>query len=95
MSFLDRALRASWRLVEHRLNLHGYAIEWVPREMLSGSNRLECTFEFAAAHLMLRKNPIFFISIGANDGVSNDPIWPFASRFGWEGLAVEPNPQWR
>lgn len=34
----------------------------------------------------------FFVNIGANDGVSNDPIWPLARRHGWSGLAVEPHP---
>jgi FkbM family methyltransferase len=32
----------------------------------------------------------FFVNIGANDGVSNDPIYPFLRRYGWSGLAVEP-----
>ena len=34
----------------------------------------------------------FFVNIGANDGVANDPIFPFAEERGWQGLAVEPDP---
>jgi FkbM family methyltransferase len=32
----------------------------------------------------------FFVNIGANDGVSNDPIYPFLRDHGWRGIAVEP-----
>lgn len=32
----------------------------------------------------------FFVNIGANDGVSNDPIYPFLREYGWRGIAVEP-----
>src|SRR5262245_26243946 len=32
----------------------------------------------------------FFVNIGANDGVSNDPIYPFLRDYGWRGIAVEP-----
>lgn len=34
----------------------------------------------------------FFVNIGANDGVLNDPIHPFVRRYGWRGIAVEPVP---
>jgi hypothetical protein len=33
-----------------------------------------------------------FVNIGANDGVLNDPCWPFIDRFGWSGVCVEPVP---
>ncbi len=32
----------------------------------------------------------FFVNIGANDGVSNDYIYPFLREFEWHGLAIEP-----
>ena len=32
----------------------------------------------------------FFVNIGANDGVTNDPIYPFLCRYSWAGIAVEP-----
>jgi hypothetical protein len=34
----------------------------------------------------------FFLNIGANDGVTGDPIYPFIERYGWRGIAVEPAP---
>lgn len=33
---------------------------------------------------------VFFVQIGAMDGVSYDPIHPFVKRLGWKGLLVEP-----
>jgi FkbM family methyltransferase len=35
---------------------------------------------------------VFFIEIGANDGVSFDPLRPYLKRPGWAGLMVEPVP---
>src|SRR5262245_27368062 len=32
----------------------------------------------------------FFVNIGANDGVSNDPIYPFLREHAWRGIVVEP-----
>jgi FkbM family methyltransferase len=37
-----------------------------------------------------RRPDFFFVNIGANDGVSNDPIYPFLQTYGWRGIAVEP-----
>ncbi len=34
----------------------------------------------------------FFVNIGANDGILNDPIYPFVAKYGWLGIAVEPVP---
>jgi hypothetical protein len=34
----------------------------------------------------------FFADLGANDGVCNDPIYPFVRKYGWKGLVVEPHP---
>ena len=32
----------------------------------------------------------FFVNIGANDGVSNDLIYPFLREYAWSGIVVEP-----
>jgi FkbM family methyltransferase len=34
----------------------------------------------------------FFVNVGANDGVMNDPIYPFVVKHGWRGIAIEPVP---
>ena len=38
------------------------------------------------------KKDIFFIQIGSNDGITNDPIHPFIKQYGWKGILVEPVP---
>lgn len=39
------------------------------------------------------RSPLRFIQIGANDGISCDPIREFIVRYSWTGLVVEPIPQ--
>ena len=34
----------------------------------------------------------FFVNVGANDGVTSDPIYPFIQKYGWTGIEVEPVP---
>ncbi|WP_018610998.1 FkbM family methyltransferase [Segetibacter koreensis] len=36
------------------------------------------------------KKDIFFLQIGSNDGVSNDPIHVYVKKNKWKGIAVEP-----
>jgi FkbM family methyltransferase len=45
-------------------------------------------FEFARAH-----HSVFILQIGANDGVTRDPIHWFINRYKWDGLLLEPVPQ--
>ncbi len=33
---------------------------------------------------------ISFVQIGANDGITNDPLYGFTSRYRWNGVVVEP-----
>jgi FkbM family methyltransferase len=54
---------------------------------------LNFDLEFVLAHLMLKKKDLFFIQIGANDGVTSDPLYKFVTEFGWSGIMVEPMPQ--
>jgi FkbM family methyltransferase len=35
---------------------------------------------------------MFFVNVGASDGLSNDPVYPFIRKYGWRGLLVEPVP---
>jgi FkbM family methyltransferase len=37
-----------------------------------------------------RKNNVFFINIGANDGITEDPIAKYVKKYQWEGIMVEP-----
>lgn len=35
---------------------------------------------------------VYFVQIGANDGLRNDPVREFVFEHGWEGVLVEPQP---
>lgn len=38
------------------------------------------------------QNPVHFLQVGAMDGQSYDPIYPFVRNYGWNGVLVEPLP---
>src|ERR1700681_618887 len=43
-------------------------------------------------NLLARKGKILFVQIGANDGIKNDPIHVYVRKYHWNGLLVEPMP---
>jgi FkbM family methyltransferase len=47
-------------------------------------------FLFALAR---RQKDVFFLEVGANDGVSEDMLHHFIKRYRWSGIALEPLPQ--
>ncbi len=49
-------------------------------------------FDLAIRDLMSRQPDIFFLQIGAHDGVSYDPIHHYVRQYHWNGLLVEPQP---
>lgn len=36
--------------------------------------------------------PVYFLQVGAMDGKSYDPIYPYVSQYGWHGILIEPLP---
>jgi hypothetical protein len=75
------------------LRQSGYSLRWVPPRVLSRLASIEVNFSMLAAHLMLTTAKPYFIGIGANDGVTHDPLYPFVRDFGWRGIMVEPIPE--
>jgi FkbM family methyltransferase len=81
------------KLLHNVLKRQGYSVQWLPQVMVDDeAARVPISLEFFVGHLMLFKPRPVFVEIGANDGVSNDPIFPFVERFGWTGIMVEPLP---
>ncbi|GGC41167.1 hypothetical protein GCM10011504_19540 [Siccirubricoccus deserti] len=81
-------------LLNTQLGRRGYSLKWRPPHLLSSRDQvIELSFATLAAHLMLTTPRPFFIGIGANDGVTHDPIFPFIRDFGWRGIMVEPIPE--
>lgn len=71
----------------------GYELTWKPPLLLSDQNAaLTFDLEFVIAHLMLAKKNLYFLQIGANDGVTVDPLHKFVTEYGWSGILVEPIP---
>ncbi|REG78327.1 FkbM family methyltransferase [Algoriphagus antarcticus] len=46
--------------------------------------------EFLSAYSLAKKGDFTVIQIGANDGISNDPIHKFIKRDNWKGVLLEP-----
>jgi FkbM family methyltransferase len=71
----------------------GYRVSWTPPASFhDGDSELVFDLEFVIAHLIIQKEDIFFLQIGANDGRCNDPLHKFVTRFGWRGILIEPQP---
>jgi len=68
----------------------GYVVQWRPKCVVRGKNQIPSDIEFALPHLLLCKRQSFFLSIGANDGKHNDPLYPFVEFCGLSGIALEP-----
>jgi FkbM family methyltransferase len=81
------AHRLKWAVAE-AAKQRGYRIE---RVVDVGDAKLN-VFELVARDLMRRIPDPFFLQIGAHDGVDDDPIHPLVTRYGWQGLLVEPQP---
>ncbi len=80
-------------VLNSQLRKFGYLLRWLPPAVLSQPDRtIEIDFAMLAAHLMLTTRRPYFIGIGANDGVTHDPLYPFVRDFGWRGIMVEPIP---
>lgn len=57
------------------------------------NSKLSLNPECVLAYLACQRTKVSFIQIGANDGVSNDPIRDHVLRCGWKGLLIEPDPR--
>lgn len=60
--------------------------------MLSGSPA-SVSAKVREAVRSLHHPGFLFVNVGANDGVSNDPVYPFILELGWGGIAIEPDPR--
>ncbi|MGH7153945.1 MAG: FkbM family methyltransferase, partial [Acetobacteraceae bacterium] len=89
---MPNLLKRGFRGLEAIARRYGYRVSWTPPAVLKSGRELSFDFEFAVAHLMLSRPEVFFVQIGANDGISNDPLHEFITRFRWEGVLIEPLP---
>jgi FkbM family methyltransferase len=66
-------------------------VKWRNREFVLGGNQVDINMFFTL--LSRESHPVFFIEIGANDGIKNDPVFPFVRKYQWKGILVEPLPK--
>jgi FkbM family methyltransferase len=80
--------RLAMRLLGQSVILKGflYRIWWLFPETLREQNLIRTTLKSLAQ----RNEPIFFINIGANDGLAGDPLREFIVTRKWSGILVEP-----
>jgi FkbM family methyltransferase len=63
-----------------------YRILWLLPESLREQNSVRSGLKLLAQ----TSQPVFFINIGANDGLAGDPLREFIVTRGWRGILVEP-----
>jgi len=90
----NRALAETTRetsLINLAIKQRGYELlnisEWKTTRSRSVSR---INFDFVAAFHLLKKQHLFFVQIGAFDGVSGDPIHNYVKAYSWSGVLVEP-----
>lgn len=92
-SFVRKGVDLSKKLI----NSFGIDIRRVQKEMphLTPVNTLALTLSDVLLKMVLRggKTQDFtFVQIGANDGLSNDPIRRYVIMYGFQGILIEPQP---
>ena len=76
-------------LLQRLLTLAGFRVE----RIIKPAQPID-VFELAVQKIALeRGESFFFVQVGANDGIGNDPIRKFIERHHWRGLLVEPQPK--
>ena len=72
-----------------RIKSFGYRLLWMlPERWRKQSLARTALLRLAAA----QGSQVFFMNIGANDGLSGDPLREFIFRYRWRGVLVEPVP---
>jgi FkbM family methyltransferase len=86
-----RQLREATR--ETELERLGYTVQRVPSPGSDARFALQVDFDYVLAHYLASRNdprPFFFLQVGANDGVMDDPLHRQVREGNWHGILVEP-----
>ena len=84
------------RLVKTELERRGYRLSRVPPLASEPDHALAVDFEYVLAHYLARhdhRRPLFFVQVGAFDGVSFDRLHEHVVEGQWHGVLVEPQPE--
>ena len=79
--------------VGRRLRPYPLAFGWARRagNVLGMTQRIDVDYIFDVARR--RGRDVFFLQIGANDGLMDDPLHFLIRTYGWRGNLMEPDPQ--
>jgi FkbM family methyltransferase len=83
------------RFVKALLGRLGYVVQRISPRADDARYAIEFDFEYVLAHYLAARResePLFFLQIGAYDGVTHDPINALVREHGWHGILVEPQP---
>jgi FkbM family methyltransferase len=79
--------------VKRLLADRGFELRRMPPPLaISIERQITASFRYVISHYMEMVNDLFFIQIGAYDGLSNDPLHEYIRRHRWRGVLVEPQP---
>jgi len=80
-------------LLRNKLKGWNYEIRRLPEPLIERTDRrLSATLEMVVAHYLLSHGDLFFVQIGAYDGIANDALGPLILKNRWPGILVEPQP---
>src|SRR5947209_8058963 len=86
MKQLRHRLKLLLQSLAHRL---GYRIE---RLVETGEASLD-VFGLVVYRLIHEIPDLFFLQIGAHDGITDDPLRQYVLKYHWRGLLLEPQPR--
>lgn len=72
--------------------IHVWAASWMEQKDSTSQLNIEHLLAAYISRLQRIKDDIYFVVIGANDGVSNDSLAYFIMNNNWQGVFVEPLP---
>lgn len=75
--------------VQRCVNVFGYRIEKLKDAVKAPIDVLDLLL----TKLSAERPDFFFVQIGANNGLTDDPLRQFVTKFHWHGVLVEPQPQ--
>ena len=84
---MRRKLRQLFLRWDYRID----CVRFVPRQMLDPANMISLDFHHAVCRRMVEVGrPLNFMQIGAFDGRTGDPLYPYIHSHNWRGIMVEP-----
>lgn len=78
--------------VKKLIELSGYRISKIQPRNIQNENQINKDDFFDLYFSRINPEEFFFIQIGANDGKTNDPVYPFVVKYNLSGIVIEPQP---